>query len=223
MGGVRGGHVICKGIQYDAGWQDCSSIKWKGKFCLSANHKSTRLIPSLSLPLRRSVIPAPLPLLWAELAEIALVVESQYVSWHLRVLTVRLSLKKLKNSTDAGEKQARVDGQHRAAQEPLDSMTRPQKISGCKREAAGYIDSYTWNRSLKSLRLSLAIESFGRSFRLTGKLQTLHCCCWSSSTVLLNCICSWQTAWGTVQDIWDRVWVLGEGWTSCLTVWRLSG
>ncbi len=33
-----------------------------------------------SLPLRCSVIPAPLPLLWAELAEIALVVESQYVS-----------------------------------------------------------------------------------------------------------------------------------------------
>ncbi len=38
------------------------------------------LPPSLSLPLRCSVIPAPLPLLWAELAEIALVVKSQYVS-----------------------------------------------------------------------------------------------------------------------------------------------
>ncbi len=39
--------------------------------------------PSLFLPLPRSVIPAPLPLLWAELAaasEIAQVFESQYVS-----------------------------------------------------------------------------------------------------------------------------------------------
>ncbi len=30
----------------------------------------------------------------------------------------------LKNSTDAGEKQARGDGQHRAAQGPLDSMRK---------------------------------------------------------------------------------------------------
>lgn len=52
-------------------------------FLLSANHKGTRLIPSLSLSPPSLCNSSPLPLLWAELAvasETTQVIESQYIS-----------------------------------------------------------------------------------------------------------------------------------------------